>query len=101
MLQAVVPYGISSEKVKIKVLYAGAVHEFLDEFVINPPVINSFSPSSGLSGSVVTVTGTNFSNFGSNIVSLGDILVETYYNTENEFSFYVPAGLEPGSYKLK
>lgn len=101
MLQAVVPHGINTEKVKIKVLYAGVVHEFAEDFTIIPPTINSFTPSSGLSGSLVTVTGVNFANFGSNIVSFGDILVETYYNSQNEFSFYVPGGLDPGNYKIK
>ena len=100
MVQVSVPYGISTEKVKIKVVTSGLAHEFPDEFTINPPTLNSFSPSAGLPGSLVTVKGTNFANFGSNIVSFGDISTEAYLISQNELSFYVPAGAETGNYKI-
>ncbi|MBV8389328.1 MAG: IPT/TIG domain-containing protein, partial [Mucilaginibacter sp.] len=63
--------------------------------------ITSLSPGSGLAGSSVTVTGTNFPTYyGSISATLGGVSVSTNSYSNNQFSFIVPTSLAAGSYSL-
>jgi hypothetical protein len=54
-----------------------------------PPLISSVTPSSGVAGTVVTVTGTNL--LGSSLTVNGQVLMPTTV-TDNNFTFTIPEG---------
>ena len=57
------------------------------------PSISAFSPSSGSAGTIVTITGTNFSTTAAdNIVYFGAVKATTSSATENQLEVIVPVG---------
>jgi hypothetical protein len=58
------------------------------------PTISSFSPSSGPTGSTVTINGSGFDNiFTNNAVFIGGIRANVVSSTVNQIDVIVPAGL--------
>lgn len=99
-IQVSVPQGITTEKLKIKVVASGVTYEMDGEFTILPPTITAFSPRSGTAGSLITIAGTNLENFGSNTVSIGGTFASIHSATSTSLVVAVPMGLEAGSHKI-
>jgi hypothetical protein len=58
-----------------------------------PPVISSFNPTSGPTGTTVIITGSNFSpNGGNNIVRFGNLQADLYAATSTQLTVTVPNG---------
>ena len=67
--------------------------------IILQPVINSFTPSSGIVGTTVTINGSNFSTTPeNNIVRFGNIQATVISATETQLTVTVPEG--SGNYQL-
>ncbi|WP_184549361.1 IPT/TIG domain-containing protein [Mucilaginibacter sp. FT3.2] len=79
------------------------------KFKITPPIITSVTPSSGIPGTHIIVTGTdlpanyNFSTAAFPTVTIGDKLISAPVPTTNGKSivFDIPTSLVPGSYDFK
>lgn len=89
-LVVVVPEGASTGKVKVGV--NGAVGQSANDFyVYDTPVIMSFTPDTGAAGTVVTITGSNFSpNPAENIVKFGDGIAVVTEATRTSLTVVVP-----------
>ena len=88
-----------AETGKIAVAVNGQHVASEDDFtVIPPPTITSFSPQSGIVGTTVTVTGTNFSTTSNeNIVTFHeDISATVTAATATVLTITVPSGAETG-----
>jgi len=71
------------------------------QFTITKPTISSFSPTSGVPGTYVTITGTNFGLFDEqNSVLFGTALVDIYSWNETSITVYIPIGTNSGSVKI-
>ena len=69
-------------------------------FYIDAPVINSFSPSSGEAGTVVTVSGEHFSLVpGFNRITINGAPAEVVSCSRNEIRFRMPA-IPDGNYRI-
>src|SRR5262249_13039962 len=78
---------------KIIVTAPGGVASITGFTVTPPPVITSFSPSSGPAGSSVTITGTGFNaGIGSNVVYLGGVKATVTAATATSITVTVPTG---------
>lgn len=67
----------------------------------NGPVINSFSPTSGSEGTVVTISGSNFNtDISKNTVMLGSTIVTQTAATPTLITLTIPAGITPGDYRF-
>jgi hypothetical protein len=96
-----IPSTITSEsfKITIEVDYdATTVVELPGEFTMIKPVISSISPTTGISGSIIILTGTGFSNnyYHANKVKFGSVQASIYNSTSTELKVYVPSGLVIG-----
>lgn len=61
--------------------------------LVTPPTITSFSPSSGIIGTQVTITGSYFSsNISNNTVQFGNVQAAVINSTTNQLTVIVPAG---------
>jgi IPT/TIG domain len=64
----------------------------------SPPVISSFSPTSGAAGTTVTLTGSNFDGFfGHNLVKFGGVQATVTAGTTTSLTFTVPTGATTGA----
>ncbi|HEY8999873.1 MAG TPA: IPT/TIG domain-containing protein [Mucilaginibacter sp.] len=99
--QATVPSNITTNNFSISVTDNSKTFNLPGTFNITAPAITSISPSSGLPGTVFTVSGTNFPvGYSGVTATLGgvNIYANTYYG--NQIEFTVPASLAPGSYSF-
>ncbi|WP_181899446.1 IPT/TIG domain-containing protein [Flagellimonas nanhaiensis] len=81
-LKVNVPEGATTGPITLKVGQFPLVTSDTDFMVIHPPIISSFSPDSGLTGTEVTIQGQNFSEVtGDNKVRFGNILVTEFITT--------------------
>lgn len=68
---------------------------------VNGPVISSFTPSSGNEGTVVTISGSNFSStIKSIVITIGSVHTEAVSATSTQLVFNIPAGVAPGDYRI-
>ena len=96
-LTVTLPNGAETGKITVAVNGQRAASE--DEFtVIPPPTITSFSPQSGAVGTMVTITGTNFSTTANeNTVTFHDDISATVTAaTATELTVTVPTGAGTG-----
>jgi hypothetical protein len=103
LLQTIVPSNIK-DKAIVSVTINGQKTVLPGEFTIVPPEITSFSPESGLPGSVVNV---NIANFAVNYydgypqLKLGDGDYQSANSTTaSGFSYVIPYNTEDGDYTL-
>ncbi len=67
----------------------------------NGPVINSFSPVSGNEGTLVSISGSNFStDITKNTVMLGSTIVPQTAASTNQLTVTIPAGITSGEYRF-
>lgn len=99
-LTVVVPSGATTGKISVTV-NSNSVTSAADFTVItattNPPSITSFSPSSGVIGTTVIVTGTNFSTTPSNnTISFNGTVATVTAATTTQLTTTVPTGATTG-----
>jgi predicted amino acid-binding ACT domain protein len=97
-LRAVVPAGASSGK--IRVIHPDSTVESAGDFtVIDPPSIASFSPASGVTGTEVTISGSNLADVTDVFFNgtRADILV---VDSDSEVQAQVPSGASTGTISL-
>ena len=97
-ITAVVPVGATTGK--ISVTTGGvATGSSAGNFTITlPPTITSFTPAFGLTGSRVTITGTNLT--GATGVTINGVSAAIVTNTATTISATVPAGASSGSIRV-
>jgi len=99
--QATVPYNVTTNNFQISVTENGKTFALPGTFSVTAPTITSLSPGSGLAGSTVTVSGTNFpTSYGNISATLGGVNVSANVYSNNQFSFTVPTNLSAGSYSF-
>lgn len=101
--QATVPSNIPTNSFQISVSEYGKTVTLPGTFNVTAPTITSISPGSGLAGSTVTVSGTDFpTSYGGISATLGgvNVSVDPYNSNSSQFTFTVPTGLSAGSYSL-
>jgi len=82
-------------------LTVGCKEKLTDEPVDKSPVIESFSPASGASDSVVTIIGKNFSASAIyNLVSVGSYTTVPTSASTTQLVFKIPYGVPVGSYSI-
>jgi len=88
------PAGATNGKINVTTA-GGTAQSATDYTVIPPPTIASFNPTSGIIGSVVTITGTNLT--GATSVKFNNVAASTYtVNSETEIVANVPSGAPTG-----
>ena len=96
-----VPSGISPGAVKISAVIAGQTITAPGTFTITTPTITSFSPTSGVAGSIVTITGTGFnSSYYGATVSFGTINANVLSVTSTAITVTVPSNTGNGAMKI-
>jgi len=99
--QPSVPSNVTTNNFQISVTDNGKTFALPGTFSVTAPTITSLSPGSGLAGSSVTVSGTNFpTGYGGITATLGNVSVSANVYSNNQFTFTVPASLAAGSYSF-
>jgi len=89
-----VPPGVDAGNVKIKVQHGNVLLEAAGNFTVLAPAISSFSPSTGVAGSVVTITGSGFTpSTYYTTVKFGTVVTSILSVTENSIRAVVPSGV--------
>jgi hypothetical protein len=100
-LRVAVPAGLDPGKVKISIQYGSQTIVAADEFTVVVPSITSFSPTSGVAGTVVTITGQAFNpNAYYTTVKFGTIETSILSITETAIRVMVPSNAPVGAMKL-
>lgn len=99
--QATVPSNVTTNNFQISVTDNSKTFALPGTFSVTAPTITSLSPGSGLAGTTVTVSGTNFpTTYGGISATLGNVSVSANAYSNNQFSFTVPTSLAAGSYSF-
>jgi hypothetical protein len=100
-MKVAVPFGTPAGDVKIRIKQGTNQTDASTNFTVLAPSITSFTPSSGIAGTLVTITGDGFSphNFN-NVVKFGTIQAPTISSSETSLVVAVPSNLNPGAMKL-
>mgnify|MGYP002776999569 CR=1 FL=1 len=93
ILTAQVPVGALSGPIQV-LTPAGNVTSTQTFTVVAPPVLASFSPTNGRTGTVVTVTGTGLADVAA--LSLGGLVLTLDAQTATSLTFTVPSGAVSG-----
>lgn len=99
-LRVNVPTGVDPGKVKISLQYGNQSIVADDEFTVVLPVITSFTPESGVAGTVVTITGKYFNPNTWTTVKFGTIETNVMSVTETTIRVMVPSNVSAGAMKL-
>lgn len=99
-LRVQVPGGINEGNVKIYLEIADKKYTLSKEFKIIGPSITSFTPSSGIAGSIVTIKGDGFAPYYGTVVKFGTIEAPITSITETTITVAVPSNLNPGTMKI-
>ena len=96
-----VPKGIPLGNYAVSVFTGIHTVTFGSQFTLTKPTITGFSPTSGIAGTFVTITGTYFGELDPlNSVLFGTYPVDIYSWTETSITVYIPIGTPSGSVKL-
>ncbi|RZK92180.1 MAG: hypothetical protein EOO98_04105 [Pedobacter sp.] len=100
-LRVLVPSGVNVGKVKITVDFGTKKVTLPGDFEVLGPSFTSFSPTSGVAGTLITLKGTGFiPNYNYNSVKFGTVLVTPVSVTDNTIVVAVPSNVSPGAMKL-
>ncbi|MCO4293908.1 IPT/TIG domain-containing protein [Solitalea sp. MAHUQ-68] len=102
-LKVVVPYAAQEGDVKVSVEYGDKKITAPGTFKILAPAITSFSPTSGVPGTVVTISGVGFypSNYSYyTTVKFGTVATEVISANESTIKVVVPSNVNPGAMKI-
>ncbi|MEO9805785.1 MAG: IPT/TIG domain-containing protein [Reichenbachiella sp.] len=97
-LKVIVPAGATSGKIKVTV--EGTIGSSADDFSVLSPAISGFSPTSGLVGTEVTITGTFSGEIAENIVTFNGTSATIKSATASELIVDVPNGATTGKIKI-
>jgi hypothetical protein len=96
-----VPQGLSTGSYNVTMKTPIRELTITDQFTLTSPTIDSFSPSSGVPYSYVTITGKNLgSSYYGSSVSLGANQASIYSWTDTSITFVVPYYMSAGSYTI-
>jgi subtilisin family serine protease len=95
-ITATVPAGVGYGRWRVTTPTGTAASQLV--FTATPPVIDSFSPASGATGSTVTISGSGFLNVSR--VTLGNVDASFTVNSPTQISATVPAGVEYGRWRV-
>jgi hypothetical protein len=100
-LRVFVPGYIDAGKVKVTVKSNGVSVQAKDDFTVVGPSIDSFTPASGVAGSIVTIYGNGFgNNTYATSVKFGSIAATVLSVTDNSIRVTVPSNLNIGAMKI-
>ncbi|WP_207536093.1 IPT/TIG domain-containing protein [Desertivirga arenae] len=103
-LKVTVPAGVNTGDVKISVRAGNTTVTATDNFTVLAPSITSFSPTSGVAGTTVTINGTGFTPgtyYYNNSVKFGSVAAgQILKATDSSIEVSVPSGLSPGAMKI-
>ncbi len=99
-LQVTVPYGMSEGKVKIMIEFPNNKVTIPGDFEVTGPSFTSFSPTSAVPGTVLTIKGSGFAPNYDTAVKFGSIAVAPNSVTSNTITVTVPSNVSPGAMKL-
>ena len=91
-ITATVPAGATTGKVSVVTLAGTGISAA--DFTVGPPVITSFSPTIGLAGTTVVITGSNFLNVSS--VKFNGLATVFTVNSATQITTTVPTGATTG-----
>ncbi len=102
-----IPSGVKQEKLKIDFVFNGITTSLPGEFSLLAPEITNYSPKTGIGGSLITVTGNNFTGSSSGYygyesvkIKLGTVECPIQSYTPTEIKFTVPKELAIGYHTL-
>jgi N-acetylneuraminic acid mutarotase len=91
-----VPTGVSTSKISVSVNGKTATST-TDFTLISPPIITNFSPTGGKEGTIVTITGSNFSTtLADNVVKFNGTTATVTAATATSLTVSVPTGAATG-----
>ncbi|HMG93282.1 MAG TPA: IPT/TIG domain-containing protein [Chryseolinea sp.] len=100
-ITAYVPKGLPLGNYQVSVFTGIHTVAFANQFTLTKPAITGFSPTSGIAGTYVTITGTNFGELDPlNSVLFGTNPVDIYSWVETSITVYIPIGTPSGSVKI-
>lgn len=100
-LRVIVPTGINIGKVKLGMEFPGKTITIPGDFEIIGPSFDSFSPASGVPGSIITIKGSGFNPSNSaTVVKFGSVIVNPVSVTDNTITVAVPSNVAIGAMKL-
>ncbi len=98
---AFVPKGLAVGNYPVSVFTGIHTVSFATNFTLTSPMISNFTPSSGIAGSYVTITGTHFGIYDqSNSVLFGNTPVDLYNWDETTIIVFIPVGTPSGTMKI-
>lgn len=90
-----VPTGIPTSSIAVS--YKGLTLKPDNDLVVGSLALTSFTPTSGIAGSTVTITGTGFSQtLSKNLVKFNGVVAEVTAATSTTLTVKVPSGTAPG-----
>lgn len=95
-----VPSGLSGGDYKISVTVGGQTITAPGTFTVTTPSITSFSPTSGVPGTIVTINGTGFNSTYYNTVTFGSINATVLSSSDNVIKAIVPSNTGNGAMKI-
>jgi hypothetical protein len=100
-ITAFAPAGLSVGTYKISVFTGVHTVTYGPNYTVTTPTITSFSPTSGLAGTYVTITGTNFGERNPEYsVLFGSSPVGIYSWNNTSITVLIPLGTSPGAVKI-
>lgn len=101
-LVVTVPSGAALGDAKITITSGGLSATSRDNFKVVGPEITSFSPTSGVAGTVVTINGTGFNSSYTynNTVKFGTVSTAILTATSNRITVAVPSNITPSAMKI-
>ncbi|MCJ8208222.1 IPT/TIG domain-containing protein [Mucilaginibacter sp. RS28] len=100
-LKTYVPYGLDAGNVKISVQNNGQTMQAPGTFTVIGPSFDSFAPTSGVAGTVVTINGNGFGTSTYNVVvRFGSVQANIISVTDNTIKVMVPSNLNAGAMKI-
>lgn len=100
-LRVMVPSGINAGKIKLAVDVPNKKITIPGDFEVTGPSFTSFSPASGVAGTLITIKGSGFfPNIYNTAVKFGTVSVTPTSVTENTIVVAVPSNVTPGAMKL-
>jgi hypothetical protein len=98
---AYVPKGLPLGNYTVSVFTGIHTVAFPNQFTVTKPAITGFAPTSGIPGTYVTITGTNFGELDPlNSVLFGTSPVDIYSWGETSITVFIPIGTPSGSVKI-
>ena len=96
-----VPTGINAGKPKLSVDVPGKRLVLPGDFELKGPSVTSFSPASGVAGTIITIKGSGFFTGDYwTTVKFGTVAIQAISVTENTITVAVPSNLSLGAMKL-